>query len=368
MLTSRILPPLRHHTPQLAQLRQTTTRFPANTTTATTTSPLFRPLARRSFHATAPQNSALDAWLYLPHELLQTLHVALPWYAAIPVSAFLVRGLLVTTLGSRSRSLTSRYVALHPLRQAIGVKVRDQMLRKGGMRGPREAKVAVMKAIRRETGALDRRWRCTLLGSFGWTLLQLPLWFTMTEVVRRMGGFRDGLLRMGMNALGLAGENSAGGDAATAAAAAELAGSSYPRDIVANPWFDATLGHEGMLWFPSLLDADPLGALSYVVSALMFANVYVTKNTAGSVGTEPTRFQRMLRRTLLGVSLAIGPLCTDLPAGLLLYWASSTMSVIAWNQYLDWKFPVVRNFGACKRPLLLMPPPKIRSGGRSPAT
>jgi inner membrane protein COX18 len=295
---------------------------------------------RRAFHATRSRNDAvLDAVLYLPHETMSQIHAYLPWYATIPLTAFLVRGMLVTTVGSWARSLTARYIGLQPLRQAMAFQKRHELMQKGGYSNPKQAKKMIAAAIKQETQALDKRWNCTLWGQVNWTLVQLPVFLAMAEVVRKMCGTRDGLFAMGLNAVGLRTE-------ATSTHGVYLA----PE----NPWFQPTLANEGMLWFPDLLVPDPTGTLPFVVSALMFTNVYFSKN--GTADPENmTRFSRNIRRLLLGVSLLIGPLCQNLPAALLLYWAGSTSSVIVWNWWLDWRFPASTGALACKRPLQIIP-------------
>jgi inner membrane protein COX18 len=317
-------------------LRPPAFRLPARSTSAH-----FHLPSRRAFHATRPRNDAvLDTILVLPHELLSQLHTALPWYAAIPLTAFIVRGILVTTAGSWSRALTARYVGLHPLRQAIAYQKRHELMKKGGFKDPREAKTIISRAISAETRALDERWNCTLRGQMSWTLAQLPIFMMMAETIRQMAGARDGLLGLVLSGVGLR----------------ESAGSIHGVSEALNPWFEASLADEGMLWFTNLLVPDPTGTLPYVVSALMFTNVLLSKNGA----TDPenvSKTSKWIRRLLLGTSLTIGPICQQLPAAMLLYWTASTLSVMLWNVWLDRKYPAVKDGIACKRPLKIIPPP-----------
>ncbi|KAF2692195.1 hypothetical protein K458DRAFT_411846 [Lentithecium fluviatile CBS 122367] len=300
---------------------------------------------RRAFHATPPRDDAvLDAFLSLPHEMMTQIHTHLPWYATIPLTAFLIRGLLVTTAGSWARSLTARYIGMQSLRQAMAHHKRRELTKKGGYSNPIEAKRAIALAIRQETSALDRRWRCTLRGQMSWTLAQIPIFFTMAEVIRQMCATRDGLLATTLSGVGL------------------RTGSSTIHGVTIepeNPWFEPTLANEGMLWFPDLLVPDPTGALPFVVSALMFTNVFFTKNGPADPNNMP-RFSRNLRRVLLGVSLLVGPMCQGLPSALMLYWAGSTSSVIVWNWWLDWRYPAPKDGLKCKRPLQIIPPLRTR--------
>ncbi|KAJ4294489.1 hypothetical protein N0V90_008180 [Kalmusia sp. IMI 367209] len=303
-------------------------------------SALIRPRIR-TFHATAPRkNAILDALLYLPHEMMSMIHTQLPWYATIPLSAFIIRGLLVTTAGSYVRALTARYIGTQPVRQALAYQKRNELMLKGGYTNPKQAKAAIASAVRKETGALDKRWNCTIWGQVNWTFAQLPIFFTMAEVIRKMCGTRDGLLGMALN-----------GSSTESVHGVSLSEMS--------PWFQPSLSGEGMLWFPDLLLPDPF--LPFIVSGLMFTNVYMSKNGVSADPTKAPKFARYLRGTLLSVSLLIGPLCQNLPAALMLYWASSTTSVILWNFWLDWRYPAPRDFMACQRPLQLLAEPKIKT-------
>ncbi|KAJ4365240.1 hypothetical protein N0V83_008858 [Neocucurbitaria cava] len=295
----------------------------------------------RSFHASAArQDPLLDALLFLPHEMMSFIHSTVPWYAAIPLTAFMTRAILVTTAGSWSRALTARYIGLHPLRQALAFQKRDEVMRRGDFSHPKEAVRAVSQEIKQMTNQLDKRWNVSLRGQIGWTFAQIPIFFAMAETIRQKCGARDGLLGLGFSAF-------RSEDAAAGAGEAV---------VTSSRWFEPSLANEGMLWFQDLLLPDPIGALPFLVSGLMFTNIYMTKNTVNSDGRWPT----YVRRSLLLVSLLIGPMCQQLPAALLLYWAGSTSSVMLWNAWLDWKYPAPRGFMACKRPLQMPPVPATK--------
>jgi inner membrane protein COX18 len=277
--------------------------------------------------------------------MMSLVHTTVPWYAAIPLTAFIARGLLVTTAGAYSRSLVARYVGLHPLRQALAFQKRDEIMRRGNFRNPKEAILVVKKEVREVTSALDKRWNVTLTGQISWTLAQIPIFFAMAEVIRQKCAAHDGLLGMGLNAF--KGEATSG-----MTETGELVARVTPTQ-----WFEPSLATEGMLWFQNLLVPDPTGALPFMVSGLMFANIYTTKNTVENDAKWPNR----IRKTLLGIALLIGPLCQNLPAAIILYWAGSTSSVMLWNAWLDWKYPAPRGYTACQRPLL-MPPTPVSKG------
>lgn len=347
--------------------------------------------SRRAFHASAPrQDPFLDAVLYLPHEMMSLIHSQVPWYAAIPASAFLLRGALVMSVGTWARSLMARYIGLQPLRQALARTRRDKVLKdmqkQGGARSPKEAKTRTMAEVKKVVAQLDSRWKVTLKGQISWTLIQIPVFFTMAEVIRKMCGARDGLLALtassvkgikgwltgGTEAVVNAPDALAAPDALTPPDTLAASDTLTPPDAfsitgtltdtaaasateLASPFFEPTLATEGMLWFPNLITPDPF--LPFIVSGLMFSNIYFTKNAPASDKNWPNA----IRRVLLGVSLLIGPLCQNLPAGLMLYWVGSTTSVMFWNKWLDWKYPAPTDFTACRRPLQM--PPALKSKG-----
>ncbi|KAF2872677.1 hypothetical protein BDV95DRAFT_628255 [Massariosphaeria phaeospora] len=305
--------------------------------------PPIRPRSR-AFHATAPrQNVVYDALLQVPHSMLCYIHTSMPWYAAIPVSAFILRALLVTTMGARARALTSRYIGLHPLRQAIALTEGAKLKRARNFKTNQEAKRAVTLTIREQNNRLHRDWDCRLRGQIGWTLLQIPIALSMGEIIRKMGNYQDGLFGMGMTALGLK----------------EAPYTIHGMDMGApNLWYEPSLANEGILWFPDLLVPDPTGVLPFVVSGLMFTNVFLSKNV--STRADMSMGARFWRNGLLLLCLAIGPLLQHVPAALLYYWASSTSSVLLWNFWLDWRYPAPRGLGQCKRPRVVLPSSSIR--------
>jgi inner membrane protein COX18 len=312
-------------------------------TPITSRSSVCRP-STRAFHASTPrQISFAEGALYLPHELMSLVHAAVPWYAAIPITAFITRGLLVAILGTRSRALMARYIGLNPLREALAFKKRDEVLKRGNFRTIKEGVIAAKKEIREVTSALDKRWNVSLTGQIAWTFAQLPIFIFMAEAIRQKCGARDGLFGMVVAAFkneGTTMPNDAGDIAAC---------------VTPTPYFEPSLATEGMLWFQDLLVPDPTGALPFIASGIMFANIYTSRNTVES--DKGRRWPGILRRSLLWVTLMIGPMCQHLPAALMLYWSSSTASVMLWNRWLDKKYPAPRGYTSCKRPLVMPPSP-----------
>jgi inner membrane protein COX18 len=281
----------------------------------------------------------------------------------------------------------ARYIGLQPLRQALARTRRDKFLKElhkqGGARSPKEVSTRTMAEVKTVVTQLDSRWKVTLKAQVGWTLIQIPIFFTMAELIRKMCGTRDGLLALTASSLTrlkdwVTGGTEAATDAGAASSALEASDAAPEALSVAsalngtttmtnvdglaamatNPFFEPSLATEGMLWFPNLITPDPF--LPFIVSGLMFSNIYFSKNAP----TSDKNWPNALRRVLLGVSLLIGPLCQNLPAGLMLYWAGSTTSVMAWNKWLDWKYPAPTDFTACKRPLQMPPVMKAKASGK----
>ncbi|KAF2745720.1 hypothetical protein M011DRAFT_469392 [Sporormia fimetaria CBS 119925] len=304
-------------------------------------STLLRPRAR-AFHATAPRKDAVDPLLYLPHELLQLMHTALPWYAAIPAAAFIIRGILVTTATSRVRERTSRYAATNPLRMALALSENHRLKHQNKFDTMKQFHTTLARNVKQKVKGLDTRWNCShpLLISLSWAVMQIPIFIGNAEVIRRMSGTHEGLLRLAANSIGVtksAGENGY-----------------YAKDVAENPWFDASLANEGALWFPNLLEVDPTGYLAYSVSALMLLNIYISGNGPRTAGEVQSKWSVRGRRIMVTVALLAGPLLQGLPSGMLLYWVSSTSSAILWNAYLDRKYPILTGYGPCKRELVNM--------------
>ncbi|ORY03933.1 hypothetical protein BCR34DRAFT_573078 [Clohesyomyces aquaticus] len=300
------------------------------------------PIGRRAFHASTPRKEAFETFLYIPHELLVTLHSYMPWYAVLPLTAFIVRGILVTGMGSRARSIQSRYLGTSPLRYALTRKAQFQVLSKGTQEGTRKPYVDAQREAtfqaRTASSALDKRWDCRLRGQLLWTFAQMPLFICVQETLRKMTRMRAGLLSF---VPGFGNEN----------VQHVSTGSSAPS---ISAWYEPSLSAEGLLWFPDLMLPDPTGTLPYICSALMFTNIYFTNNRPSKSVSEKA-FPRALRRLLLGLALFMGPLLQSFPAALVYYWICSTGSVMVWNVWLERKYPSVKAIGACKRPLMSMP-------------
>jgi mitochondrial inner membrane protein COX18 len=303
----------------------------------------------RAFHATAPQRDVqvvLEAVLTVPHAMLQGMHsCGLTWAYAIPATALIVRCICVfVPFSLPARKTQQRYLALNPIRQAHQMQARKQFINQiritGEYKTLGEGHAALALAEGKDLAALHRRWSCGL-GRRLLPVLQFPVWLVMAETIRRMLGIESGLLGLAVKAFTTA---------PTDAIAIAESGAATP--TLNGSFLEPSLATEGMLWFPNLMVPDPTLTLPFILSGVMLGNILIGSTPTKRVG----RFQQRLRRLLIVVALAIGPLTLQLPAGLLLYWISSTSSAMLMNTILDIFWPLKAPPVACKRPLII---PKI---------
>ncbi|KAF2002653.1 hypothetical protein P154DRAFT_430562 [Amniculicola lignicola CBS 123094] len=283
--------------------------------------------------------------------MFEVLHMAMPWYAAIPTGAFLLRAFLVSTMGSWSRQSATRYIALTPLRSAMSVQIQAEIVSRRNYKSLKEVDKAVRTMTKQRSKELHQRWSCSLTRQIGWSIAQLPIFLSMAEVLRRMCGTQTGLLGMVMEAAGFEKYVSRQEQALLDDQNTIAPDATNPLIHENNIFFDPTLAQEGMFWFPDLMVPDPSGALPFVVSALMVTNVFHSTSRRSTGANALPKSTKLTRNIMLFVALLIGPLTQHMPAAVLLYWASSTSSVLVWNTWLDRRYPVPIGQGKCKRPL-----------------
>ncbi|PVI07763.1 hypothetical protein DM02DRAFT_608374 [Periconia macrospinosa] len=306
-------------------------------------------LRSRAFHATARREDVTAVFLSLPHSLLTALHEVMPWYAAIPASAVVMRGLLLWGLGLRSREVTVRFIGTEPLRNALRHQKIYEMRNEPVAEDTSKDMKNIQAALKKEVRQLDRRWDCSLRKQLVWGISSLPVYLVMSEVIRRMGDMKNGILGMMWIGMGLKDPDT----------------SLHGVSLGTNEWYEPTFATEGMLWFPNLLEPDPNGYLPFIVSALMLFNV-LTKGGKVQFRADPGPIQRAVRGVLIVVSLSVGVVCQEVPAGLMLYWATSTSTVILSNWFMDIKYPVPKGLNRCKRRLDILKPKPASKLPRKP--
>ncbi|KAH0602385.1 uncharacterized protein H6S33_008724 [Morchella sextelata] len=288
----------------------------------------------RSFHAT-PARPFIEPALTATHTLLTTLHTttALPWCTLIPLSAILLRALITTPTTIYSRQRAFKTLDLQPLVSAWQHPLARAA--KATTTTPQQWEAATRKALRAKRSEILKRHGCQRWKAFAAPLLQLPVWVAASVTLRGMTG-RDGLPEWWRGKAAspdaLAPDTAGTLDTDTVTAAERL--------IPVEPSF----GTEGALWFPDLLDADPLFILPMAFSFLMFANIEMQS----ALHPPATRTQRVLTNTLRVVPLVALPLILDMPAALTLYWATSAAYSLVQNVVLSVVMPRPEEIKACK--------------------
>lgn len=85
---------------------------------------------------------------------------------------------------------------------------------------------------------------------------------------------------------------------------------------------DLSLATEGALWFPNLLEPDPMLILPFVLSGTVLLNITGTGSRANNENQKP--WQKGFQRSLKIVALCMGPLTLQVPSAMLVYWISSS--------------------------------------------
>jgi mitochondrial inner membrane protein COX18 len=263
----------------------------------------------RHFHASPPARAAFDQTLLLAHDALYSLHslTGLPWVAAIPLTALLVRTTFITPLSIYEHVLRRRRRRLVPLLSAWqGAYVRALrrerqedagMTHEGGIRVVEANLRVTKKRLYRDWGATG--YVPTVIFS---TALQIGIGIHFIECVRRMCGSQASLLWLLAKGSG------------DAAAETPL--------IPAEP----SMATEGALWFPDLLAADPTFTLPFVLSASFYFGMFFNQRLSPTLGTgPPSKWRKRLERAAPVAILMIIPLWINVPAGIMVYLISASV-------------------------------------------
>ena len=291
-----------------------------------------RPFSVKPFTETA---------LIAAHSLLDGLHAAtgLPWIVTIPLAAFVIRGVVVTPLMIYSRRVAQRRLDLQPLLLAWVHRFRHQSFEqfKGQMLLPAQLEKGFKQAMKMKERELYKRWRCQTwrsLPAFG----QLPVFLAVIGALRCMCGQSGGLFGL------LARRDPLPDDAPRDEVLVRL------KEINESPvGLEESLAHEGGLWFPDLLAPDPGLVLPFVLSGVIFGNIWLGSRRE-STGAPPSAFYRRLSNGLKLSALLIGPLTLQVPSAVLVYWISSSAFAAGQNVLLDRFMPMKPAVPLPKRP------------------
>ena len=291
--------------------------------------PVYKP---RLFHTT-PNPQFLGVCFDQVQTLITGLHdiSGLPWVATLPLTALIVRSVIVGPLSVVSHEAVNRRLALLPLINAWRLVIRQKGMKKAENRGPAVLDRIVNRALESKIREIYSRHKCGLLKLY-LPLLQLPVFLVVIESIRKICGTHEGLLGLVTKQLRDPAEKSEDGT---------LEGVSQAASAI-----EQSLSQEGALWFPDLLAPDPLLILPFLLSGSLFANIYY-QNRA-KPGQKPSKWSYRFTNTMKIMALAIGPATVQVPSALLLYWISSSSLALGQHVFLDWYSPHQVPITPCK--------------------
>ncbi|CAK7245610.1 MAG: hypothetical protein STHCBS139747_007194 [Sporothrix thermara] len=325
---------------------------------------------RRDLHFAALANATIDAAEATIAQLHTVTHT--PWYISVPLVALGVNLVFRLPFSVHARGIAIKRARLGALLQAWTsvhsqevIKERKSRMQEQRLSGGGTSYMS-MTSIQAEVIKRFRKTSNRVYAAFGvqqWKLygniLALPPWLIVIEAFRRMCGAPTGLLGMVLRssstptATGAAAAQAmtAATTAATTASATSpavdvtsVAGATSPATVTdgISALVDPTFATGGCLWFPDLTVADPYHILPFALSAMLVVNILPSTDigrrslfglSAKSSGTPGAGTNtstlvesvaaRALQRTLLLMSIFVGPLTLHFPAAIHLYWLSS---------------------------------------------
>lgn len=280
------------------------------------------PTSFRSFHASSRPQS-FDAIIAPAHALFEGLHnfTGLPWAYTIPLAALTIRTLITLPISIHGRRISLKRREITSVLEAWNHHLRKAAIKEKGHLGPVQTNHTFVTTSRQKRLELYRRHGCETWKALAPPLTQLPIFLTAIESLRRMFGMQSGLL-------GLASASITGQDAA---------------DKSMTDWFEPTMSTEGALWFPDLTIADPMMLLPFMLSGSMLLNL-----KGGRYSEVQTAGQKRIRRIFMTIAVVMGPLCLQMPSGILVYWTSSMLFAFGQALVLDKIMPIKKIIVPCK--------------------
>lgn len=340
----------------------------------------------RALHVPAVVESSVQTTCQLISDLHAVTHT--PWFVTIPLVAVAVNAAFRLPFTVYAHKVAQRRLKLTSLLTAWAIRHKRDVDRDVGAgrlardKGEAEHLKRQRKTLRRLFREFDVQTWKTQGG-----LLSLPFWLLAIESLRRLCGGPRGLLGQLLGEKAQDAETGAGAERTASLSLEDLpAAGEAVSQTAASPLSslaDPTLATEGCLWFPDLMVSDPYHILPFVLSAAMVANMIpdtdagrralfgledrsaAPGNRQAATNTALALSNLRLRRALLLLGAAIGPVTAALPAGLHLYWISSVSAT-----YLSGK--VVKRFIPISRPTvrpcegielpIVRPPPQPPTG------
>ena len=289
----------------------------------------------RQFHVSSPR-PFFDTCFTGTHTLITGIHstTGLPWAASLPLTALLLRVVIIGPLTTYSHTIMLRRAALIPLMQAWRHVFRRRVMRDHAALGPVECHKMVTQMSEKKVKEIVQAqsiqfWKLLL----NW--LQLPIFLVVIETIRKMSGVGEGLL--GLLIKRFKGGEDGGQDG--------IVGDGTDSVLFST---ELTFAEEGALWFPDLLVPDPQLILPFMLSGILFSNLLFHERVARKALSTTSKSQRRLRGALKIVALAIGPLTLQVPSAMLVYWISSSLFAFGQAVVQQWYMPTPKAITPCK--------------------
>ena len=278
-------------------------------------------LSARKFSAST-RRPFVDECLLGTHTLISGIHnmTGLPWAATIPLIAFLLKYLIMFPLNAYTTRMYARSWRLLPrlleTRTAVEKKVKQQHGNKSHQERQKILDQDIILARNRMLKANGIHfWRCYII------YINIPIWLTMMETVRRMTGTEDGVLSLISKSLAAVGGKGS-------------PGLSMTDEVIP---IEPSLATEGMLWFDNLMIPDSTMILPFALSGIVYM-MYSKEGGTGETFPVPWGTQEHANRVKSSnlrrrkyqklASLAIGPATLMFPSAMLLYWFSSSLATL----------------------------------------
>ncbi|KAM0711766.1 hypothetical protein Q7P35_001134 [Cladosporium inversicolor] len=357
----------------------------------------------RSFSSSTPRKiQLLDIATAPPLAILNGLHaIGIPWYAAIPTAAILIRGIF--GYYSASKPSRRREQIRNNLQPLLAADVRLSLakdhpnkrgrdipplvnIQKRFSRAHKVGKVfgapaitwstpvnfatllATAEAVRMKCGAREGL-LSTLLSPFEWlfTSVNPNSPSPMGNREARAQELADRMERLRESRLQQAQEQSLGADGQALSEQSAISEnliypselSPLPRINVDSLHFDPTLTEEGFSWCTDLIACDPYHVLPFATAAVMLSNILLNPrpvprpHPGAQRMPAPIKFfltrYGIMQRVAMALACAFGYVLQEMPAAIVLYLFSSMITGFVQRRWLNLSMPLRKPIQPCKR-------------------
>ncbi|KAI9734956.1 MAG: hypothetical protein M1834_002037 [Cirrosporium novae-zelandiae] len=240
------------------------------------------------------------------------------WGLSLPLTAVILRTIFIFPQ-IMSRRVTQKRLDVAPVMNAWAQLKKKELFKDEYLaRNPKALEAKFKDEIKKQQKIFYKRHNCQGWKLFAPFMVQSPIFIAVLDTLRRMCGFREGLLSMVMGWTMNDSEKM-------------LSHSLIP--------FQESMYTEGILWFENLTAMDYTFGLPILLSASMITTVYLS-STRFTGTRDRTRLQKYLTRTLYMVSFAMGPIMVAMPTAILEYWVSNMMMSVVVMGFMNIKMPL----------------------------